>query len=331
LRTQEIKRILLVRPDKIGDLVLTLPMATVIKESSPDTMVAFLVRDYTAPLLALAEDVDETILYDTNLSLARTVGILREAKADAVFFFGSKFKLTLAAFFARIPLRIGRAYWWYSFLYNRKIREHRKSAEHNEAEYNVRMLKSIGIDSPNTPLPRLDHTLLPSVSLPASYIVLHIATGGSAHPWDADHFVALAASLKQDLNSPIILTGTAGDDEFLFRIAERMKHSSCDVHIRTQNSLLELAAILASANLVVSGSTGPGHLAASVGTPTIGIFPGVTALSKERWGFRGKRAMNLSPLIRPKPECPNCRDCTCINEITVAQVKEAIVDLMNRK
>src|SRR5690242_428033 len=142
-----IKRILLIRPDKIGDLVLTLPMATVIKEAMPDAHVAFLVRDYTAPLLALAPDVDETVVYDTESSLTKTISILRSARPDAVFFFGSKFKLTLAAFLAGIPLRVGRAYWWYSFLYNRKIREHRKTSEFNEAEYNIRMLRAIGIDA----------------------------------------------------------------------------------------------------------------------------------------------------------------------------------------
>jgi heptosyltransferase-2 len=298
----------------------------------PDAHVAFLVRDYTAPLLTLATDVDETVIYDTDLSLAKTISVLRSVKADAIFFFGSKFKLTIAAFFARIPLRIGRAYWWYSFLYNRKIREHRKTSEYNEAEYNVRMLQAIGIEPSETPLPHLDHSHLPTVSLPdLQYIVLHITTGGSAHPWNAEYFIELAEWLKQEFNATIILTGTPDDNEFLFRIAERMKHSSCDVHIQTANTLLELARVLASAKLVISGSTGPGHLAAALGTPTIGLFPNVITLSKERWGFRGKKVINLSPLIMPKKECPSCKDCTCIDEITTAQVIEAIHDLNIQK
>ncbi len=327
-----IKRILLIRPDKIGDLILTLPMTAVIKSSVPDAHIAFLVRNYTAPLLTIAPEVDETIIYDTELSLGKTISVLRSAQADAIFFFGSKFKLTLAAFLARIPYRIGRAYWWYSFLYNRRIHEHRRTSEYNEAEYNVRMLKSIGIESVTTPLPHLDQSNLPKVSLPDSpYIVLHLTTGGSAQAWDAEHFIKLAIWLKQELDSPIILTGTPTDLEFLLRIAERMKHSSSNVHIQINNTLLELASLLASAKLVVSGSTGPGHLAAALGAPTIGLFPGVVTLSKERWGFRGNKVVNLSPLTKPKNECPDCKDCTCINEITVAQIIEAIHDLKIHK
>jgi ADP-heptose:LPS heptosyltransferase len=106
-----------------------------------------------------------------------------------------------------------------------------------------------------------------------------------------------------------------------------MKHNSSDVHIHTKSNLLELTSVLNGAKLVVSGSTGPGHVAAALGVPTIGLFPAVVPLSKERWGFRGKQNINLSPLTRPKAECPHCKDCICIDEITTAQVIEGIKNL----
>jgi heptosyltransferase-3 len=324
-----IKRILIIRPDKIGDLILTLPMATVIKRYLPEANVAFLVREYTASLLGLAPDVDKTVIYDTNWSLSKTISVLRSAKPDAIFFFGSKFKLTLAAFFARIPIRVGRAYWWYSFLYNKKIYEHRKTAGHNEAEYNVRMLAAIDMPTDRTPFPHFDHTLLPKLSFPRSnYFVLHITTGGSTQAWNEESFISLAANLKQKLDHPIILTGIPAEYEYLLRIGERMKQSSCDVHIMTENTLPELASILTNARLVVACGTGPGHLAASLGTPTIGLFPNVLTLSKERWGFRGEHVVNISPTTMPRAECPYCKDCICINEITVPQVIEAVNDLI---
>jgi heptosyltransferase-3 len=323
-----VKRILIVRPDKIGDLILTLPMASVIKSAMRDTHVAFLVRDYTAPLLELAPDVDEVVIYDPSWSLGKTITFLRRTKADAIFFFGSKFKLTVAAFFARIPNRIGRAYWWYSFLYNKKIYEHRKNAERNEADYNVRMLRAISIDIEETPLPILNHVKLPEISLPHSeYIVLHAGTGGSTRAWSEEHFIELAQRLNQKYIYPIFLTGTPSDNEFLFRISQRMKLKALDVHILTQNTLLELAAVLSRAKLVVSCGTGPGHLSAALGTPTIGLFPNVVPLSKIRWGLRGIRAVNLSPENMPKAECPQCNDCTCIDEILPSQVMTAIDNL----
>lgn len=323
-----IKRILIVRPDKIGDLILTLPMASVIKRYMPDTHVSFLVREYTASLVLISPDVDKTVIYDTDSSLWQTILFLRSQKADAIFFFGSKFKLTVAAFLARIPVRVGRAYWWYSFLYNRKIYEHRKTAEHNEADYNVRMLRAIGIEAKETPFPNLDHSPLRHSPVTESpYIAFHITTGGSTQPWNEEHFIELAKMVKQTFNCPLILTGTARDYEFLFRIAGRMKLSSSDVHIHTTETLPELASILEGARLCVSCGTGPGHLAAALGTPTIGLFPAVKTLSKERWGFRGKQVINIAPEVRPKPECPMCADCICINEITPDQVMGGIKQL----
>jgi heptosyltransferase-3 len=323
-----IKRILIIRPDKIGDLILTLPMARVIKESLPDAHVSFLVGEYTAPLARLCPDIDEVILYDRNWSLGKTVSVLRYAKPDALFVFGHKLKLTIASFIAGIPIRVGRAYFWFSFLYNKKIFEHRKTAERNEAEFNTRMLAAIGINAEKTPLPQLDKNKLPKNPITINdYMVFHIPTGGSAPHWDEDHFVELGQKLTQKYSYPIILTGLPSDTEYLLRVSERMKHTGADVHIHTESKLLELASVLASARIVISGSTGPGHIAAALGVPVIGLFPGVTALSKERWGFRGKRAVNLSPLHLPKKECPECKDCICINKITATQVEEAIAGL----
>jgi heptosyltransferase-2 len=322
------KRILIIRPDKIGDLVLTLPMATVIKEHMHDAEVAFLVRDYTAPLAGLCPDIDEVVLYDRNSSLRETVALIRRIKPDAIFIFGHKLKLTVASFIARVPIRVGRAFFWFSFLYNKKIFEHRKNAERNEAEYNVRMLKAIGIATDITPLPNIDRSLLPESPLSSeNYFVLHILTGGSSPGWSEENFIQIAQWITAQYQSSIILTGLPADDEYLLRIQARMKQYSENVIIHTHISLGELAALLGSARLVISGGTGPGHLAAALGTPTIGIFPGVTAISKERWGFRGKNVKNLSPNTMPKNECPNCKDCTCIDQITVAEVTNAIQEL----
>ena len=319
------KRILIIRPDKIGDLILTLPMATALKNSDPDTQVLFLVQEYTAPLARLCSDIDEVIIYNRNSSLRETIAQLRDAKPDAIFVLGHKLKLTLASFLAGIPVRAGRAYFWFSFLYNKKIFEHRKTAERNEAEFNIRMLCAMEINDSNTPLPKLDKSKLPVNPIPVSdYIVFHIPTGGSAPSWSEEHYTNLSSWISQNFSSAIVLTGLPSDNSRLLGIAERMKHNSHNVHINTESNLLELASLLASARLVISGSTGPGHIASALGTPTIGLFPGVTALSKERWGFRGEKIINLSTLNYPQKDCPECRNCNCIDEITELQVQEAI-------
>ncbi|HYM19470.1 MAG TPA: glycosyltransferase family 9 protein [Candidatus Kapabacteria bacterium] len=321
--TSKPKKILIVRTDKIGDMVLTLPLARAIKQVMPDANVSIMARTYTAPLVKLCPDIDKVVEYDGS-SFVHLIGQLRRVRADVVILLSPKARFAIASFLAGIPIRIGKGYRWYSVFTNKKIFEHRKNAERNEAAYNLRMLKPLGIDAEEQLLPILDKNKLPKNPINATkYIVLHTQTGGSAPIWDADKWCKLGSVLNQKFHLPVILTGIRSEGEFLFILSERMKQDGMDVHILPESDLLSLARVLSEASLVISGSTGPGHIAAALGAPTIGLFPLARALSKERWGFRGANVENLSPLDPVKAECPMCKNCECIAAITVDQVMNA--------
>ncbi|MBS1903372.1 MAG: glycosyltransferase family 9 protein [Bacteroidetes bacterium] len=324
------KKILIVRTDKIGDMVLTLPMAQAIKLADPECRVVFMSQPYTTPIVKLSRFVDEIVEYDGSYYWG-LIKAFRRIRPDAVVLLSPKARYAIASFFAGIPIRVGKGYRWYSFFTNRNVFEHRRTAERNEAAYNLRMLASLGIDADEELLPQLDLSILPTVSIPTQpYIVLHTQTGGSAPIWDADKWSELGSALNQTFGFPVVLTGTAFESEFLFTLCERMKHSRLDVHIQPQSDLATLCSVLSKAALVIAGSTGPGHIAAALGTPTIGLFPRATALSKERWGFRGKRAINLDATVAPRPECPQCKNCNCVSSITIGQVIDAARTLMNQ-
>jgi ADP-heptose:LPS heptosyltransferase len=155
-------------------------------------------------------------------------------------------------------------------------------------------------------------------------------TGGSANSWAIERFKEVANWLSKEKGLEIVLTGENKHREFLLTVADQLKPLGVAVHIHTQLTLIELAGLLKQASLVVSGSTGPGHLAAALGTPTIGLFQLATALSKERWGFRGKKVINLEPLSPPRQECPACKGCDCITSITTMQVTNAAEQLLTR-
>ncbi len=303
-------------------MILTLPMATAIKQAFPNAHITVMLREYTLPLVKMCPDVDETVVVDNEYSAFQLAKVMRRTNADIVFIPSPKTHLAFAALLSRIPTRVGTGYRWYSFCFNKKIFDHRKTAEHNEAEYNVRMLKAIGIASSTTPLPHL--IVASPMQRPEPYAILHLLTGGSAPAWGVDEYIALAAWLTKQRELRIVLTGEKKDSEFLFTVAEKMKLAGANVHIQMQQTLEELATTLKAATLVVAGSTGPGHLAAALGTPTVGIFPLVMPLSKERWGFRGKRTENIAPERALKSECPACNDCTCISTVNGKLVQQAI-------
>jgi ADP-heptose:LPS heptosyltransferase len=192
------------------------------------------------------------------------------------------------------------------------------------------MLDAIGIEADPTLLPTLDQNTLPLNPLSdKEYVVFHIPTGGSAPAWSSEHWLEMAQKISDNYQLPIILTGTSQEREFLLIMGERMKHNGVSVHILPEGSLLELAVVLANARLVIAASTGPGHVAAAFGAPTIGIFPLRRVLSKERWGFRGKNVITVSPEKPLRPQCPECTNCECIDTITTDVVIRAARTLLD--
>lgn len=308
-------------------MILTLPMASVIRKYISDAIIVFGVREYTRPIVECCPDVDEIVTINPDVSASEIAKQIREVRADALFIPSPNFRLVLAAFISRTPIRVGTGYRWYSFLFNRKIYDHRKTAEHNEAEYNIRMLRGIGIDSNKYPLPSLN---IPKYdgAINNPYAVLHMFTGGSAEPWGTEKFKEVAHSLSKEKGFEIVLTGENKHGEFLLTVADGLKPLGIVIHIHTELTLIELAGLLQGASLVVAAATGPGHLAAALGAPAIGLFQRATALSKERWGFRGKKVMNLEPQNPPRNDCPACKDCDCMASITTMQVIKAAEQLL---
>ncbi|HET6400510.1 MAG TPA: glycosyltransferase family 9 protein [Candidatus Kapabacteria bacterium] len=322
-------RILIVRTDRIGDVVLTLPMARAIKQGLPSSHVVFLAREYTLPIVERSPDADETLTAEPDDSLRELIRIFRSANVDVAFFPSPRFRLAFAAWFARIPKRIGTGYRWYSFLFTDRIFEHRKTAERHEAEFNLRMLKPLGISAPKDELPTIllrnpermavEEWLSTNLGNSRSkFAVLHVTNGGSTPPWPTQNFVELGRMIFERYGMTIILTGLRREAMILDGLAA----SIGDALVFAGRSLPELAALLERASVVVAASTGPGHLAAALGASTVGLFSLPPALSKERWGFRGPRVRNLSP--EPIAQCPTCEHCMCMERLEMGSVMNAI-------
>ncbi len=309
------------RTDRIGDLVLTLPMADAIKRGDPSARVTFCVQEYTRPLLSLASHIDDVISIggrDLDGGVRRFASMLRERDIDVALFVYPRPRLALAAALARIPTRVGTRYRWFSPLLTHRRAEHRRSGDRHEMEYNLRLLEEIGIAAPTGLRPSLvvdepRRTAARGVLQRAgidpdsSFIALHPGSGGSARDWPAERFAELAQDLLAEFPSiRILVTGTPEELPLLETVA------AGDARILLLREALPLdllAAVLSEAKLFVSNSTGPLHIAAACGVPVLGFYPSGRAVNARRWGPRAERAAVLSP--NPDPSCPACRAGEC--------------------
>jgi lipopolysaccharide heptosyltransferase II len=339
----DVKNILLVRIDRIGDVILSLPMLPLLKRRYPNARISVLMRQYTRELVALHSCVDEVLVYEHEGSFRSLWAILREIRKrhfDIAMIPYPRFRPALILFFAGIRIRVGSGYRWYSFLFNRRVFEHRKDAKRHEVEYNLNLLRPLGIEAQGEP--EFEFSISPSaynsvdsmlaansVSLEDTFIILHPGSGGSSRDWSAENFSKLGNEVQRRLGVKVIVTGGKGEERLVEEIVAGM--SKPPLAIVGKLSLMELGALIRRAKVFISNSTGPMHIAAIVGTPVVAFFPPIAQCSPVRWGpYTHKKKIFLADnkacfLCKGSP----CRSNVCMDQITVDEVFFAVKEFLD--
>ncbi len=332
------QNILVVRTDRIGDVILTLPMVEALKSNFPNARVTMLISSYTS---ALVEGIADTLLYSRDgkpKSFFEMLREIRNAHFAVVLIASPRLRISLLLWLAGIPVRVGTGYRWYSFLFNKKIYEHRKTAEKHEAEYNLALLKGLGrtvssklkakiIISQKEKKTASD--ILQSLGILDTdrLVLLHPGSGNSARDWKPERFAQLAVELTK-LGYRVVITGGKTEEALVHRVAHEAENG-VEPFISTLN-LKEFAAFIQTAKLFVANSTGPLHMAAAVGTPVIGFYPPVRVMSPKRWGpLTDKKAIFIPDPVRcPRCNGGECQGNDCMDQISVRQVLEAATKLI---
>lgn len=322
--------VLIVRPDGIGDVLLSLPVATQLKRLVPRVTVGFLTSPTVAPLLDRHPDVD----YVRTIRFTDPLKELRRAfspEVEAAVFLKPFRRLMWAAWVAGVPIRVATGCRWYSLLANRSIYEHRSEFSKHESEYNVDMLKGLGLRPEPVVPPVLVLTETERAAgasrwsgLPSPRIVVHPG-GVSARRWRLEHYRDLVSTLTST-GYGVVLTGSEQERiEFGKGSLPATAPSSRVVDLMGKLSLRELMSVIANAHVVVSGATGPAHLAAALGIPAVTLFDPRRNNLPVRW-----KPLGMGVLLRP--DVPTCNKCIgetcpywdCLDRFTVDRVSAAI-------
>jgi heptosyltransferase-2 len=328
--------VLIVRPDGIGDILLSLPVATQLRRLVPGVRIGFLANPTTASLFDHHSDVDyvRTIRFTDPLKeLCRVFS----RGVEAAIFLKPFRRLMWAAWLVGVPIRVATGYRWYSFLANRRVYEHRSEFSKHESEYNVEMLTGLGLRPQPVSPPMLTLTDTERTTgasrwsgLPSPRIVLHPG-GVSARRWSVDRYRSLAVALA-DGGCGVVLTGNDQEQmEFEKGLPFSMALPSGIVNLMGVLSLRELMAVIANAQVVVSGATGPAHLAAALGIPTVTLFDPRRNNGPVRWKPLGRG-------IVLRPDVPTCERCLgetcpywdCLDRFTVAKVAAVVHKVLER-
>ncbi|OGU36799.1 MAG: ADP-heptose--LPS heptosyltransferase [Ignavibacteria bacterium GWB2_35_6b] len=333
----EPKNILLVRTDRIGDVILSLPLVEIIKKHYPNSKVTFLLRNYTKALAENYPGIDNVLILkeeNGNTFLFENISEIKKHNFDSCIIVYPTFKIALILFLSGIKNRIGTGYRWYSFFFNKKIYEHRKYGEKHELEYNVALLNKLGIDekinentvSFNIQVQEHSEQFVRKILAETNYknelptVIIHPGSSGSAVDLPISKFKELASLMAQQLKANIVLTGSESEKNICNEINEMNNF----INLAGKFDLSQLIAVINKSDLLIANSTGPIHIAAALGKNVIGFYPKIAACSPNRWG----PYTNKKNIFMPEITCSNCtkKQCeklNCMNSININEVFEA--------
>ena len=337
--------ILITRTDRIGDLVLSLPAIRTIKKKFPDEPIHLMVSSYAYPIVEHYPGIDSIIKYDRgedgSSDVDRTKQLIQKVselncRVALLLVYDSNVLSIIKK--AGIKERYGpltkiRGF----FSYTKWLSQHRSRVEQHELEYNLDLLKLIGVQEsefdyslelpvPKTSVERAFEKLkeIGFKEPEGGYIIIHPSMGGSALNWTYAFYTELASRLSQDTGLPIVVTGTSNDSHITASITQHIAGTSFNA--AGIFSLHELIGVISKTRLFIAPSTGPLHISAAIGIPTVGIFSPVKVQTAKRWGPYSKDSVTVTPQVDcpGKLEClgEKCKHNSCMDLVSVDEVFE---------
>lgn len=322
--------IIISRTDSIGDVVLTLPVAAVLKETFPGIKIGFLGKCYTRPVIEACKNIDEFI--DINDFLKKTATVSGE-KPDAIVHVLPNAAVAMRAKKLRIRWRVGttnRIYHWLTC--NELIKLSRKNSLLHEAQLNLKLLEPFGITR-NFTLKEIGflfglENLQP---LPAKFVslidndkynlILHPKSQGNGREWGLENFTRLI-KLLDNKKYKIFISGVEKERPLLKPIFDEVSEKVID--ITGLMNLNEFISFIAACDGLVASGTGPIHLAGALGIDAFGIYPPIKPIHPGRWAPLGPKAQYF---VLDK-SCVDCKankaPCHCITEVDPIWLKVAI-------
>ncbi|MDD5692595.1 MAG: lipopolysaccharide heptosyltransferase II [Candidatus Omnitrophica bacterium] len=323
-KEKQYSRILIVRTDRIGDVLLSTPVIKALRQKFPQAYISMMVSPYARDIVEGNPYLDEVIVYDKDgkhKSFFRSLKFssrLRKKKFDLAIILHPANRAHLLTFLAGIPERLG-----YNrklgFLLTRRIEHTKQKGQKHEAEYNLELLSELGITGNPLELfmPVRDDSekwaqeLFVNEGIRDGDKVLAINPGAScpSKVWPAERFAEAAEKLAERYNFKILILGGPKDMRLADKVEQGIKGKA--INLSGKTSVSQMASLLKRSRLFISNDSGPVHIASALGTPVISIFGRAQAgLSPRRWGPLGKRDKYLHKEIG----CIQCLAHNCVKE-----------------
>jgi len=289
-----IQRILLIRLSSIGDVLFASPVAEKLRQRFPKAHITWVVETKSKDVIEGNPFLDEVIVWSRkswnkharqnrdylqlihlNYNFSKSI---RALQPDLVINMQDDFRSAVLTHISGAKYRICPANFRKTNRCAANVLVDNTVVKHSMLKY-VSLLSPLGIDFKDT------HMTMPFTSKDIDYangllseqglqqkqfVVLNPAASSTKKLWPANYYAVLADLLIEKCNTPIVFLGADSDRALVAEVTCQMKHKAYDLSGKT--TLKQLGALVQKAQLFISGDTGPLHIAAAVGTPTVSLF-----------------------------------------------------------
>ena len=347
VEAEGIKRVVVRGTNWVGDSVMTLPALRALRRVLPEAEITLVVRPGAKGIFSDVEFIDQLLIYDrrTAFSIIPQIRAWRQRHFDLAILFQNAFEAALIPFLAGVPLRLGYATESRQALLTHPLPPPDWRSSRHEVFYYLYLITALeqllfgtseiceqdpdaSLDIPAARKAQAEN-LLRSYGVREGEPIIALCPGSinsRAKRWPADSYAALADRLI-DSHRQVLLIGSAAEVGVSREVTSRMRKKP--VLLTGKTSLDQITAVLSLVDLVVTNDTGPAHIAAALGRPTLVIFGPTNPLTTRPFAPQAE-------ILRHPPECAPCmlRDCPidhrCMTAITVDEVFEHSHALLKR-
>jgi ADP-heptose:LPS heptosyltransferase len=346
IEPDQLREVLVLRLDRIGDVVMSLPALASLRAALPRARIRLAVGRWSADI-ARSAPVDEVLVWSAPWvgrpdegvqgmgELARQAAALRATRPDLALDLQGDVRSLLLMRLSGAPIRVGYANTGGAYLLTHVVAldETVSWVEQNRRAVAV----AVGSDVPAAgivPLGDADRAfaqgLLESLGLGGRrpLVGLHPSGGRTVKQWDVTRWSTVAARLQRDFDATILVTGTRADAPLAGPLARGLERPAVDLTGRL--SVREMLALVGALDLFLSPDSGPMHMAWAAGTPSVTVFgpsdparyfPGADHPGGRHVAVRAELWCAPCNLIRrPPAECSGPEPPECLRLVTVESV-----------
>ncbi len=306
----KIKKILIIRLRKIGDIVLTTPSIEAIRQLFPTAKIDYLVENPYGELIENHPFIDTPVTINRNDSIFKIKKIFKDKEYDILYDMHGGPRASAISLFVKAKIKVGYNHPYRGFIYDFKVNRHFTPPIHS-VENQINLIRATGFEE-KTPekvvLPPIEEHIKERANETLSKtannrIVIHIGAGNEFRDWGEEKYKELIKLLINDNITPVLIGG-----KDVMERGEKYEKEFADkiLNLTAKASLTDIRYIIEKSLLFYGVDSGPMHIAAATDTPIIAVFgPNIPEISGP-W-----RTKDIH-IIEKKLDCRPCSQRKCI-------------------